>query len=62
MVSAMSPIDEGYVQRNREAKAVREHGGSIVVDRVEVLGASRSPGADPPTIYQPKEGCHACCG
>lgn len=72
MAFAMSAIDEGYVQRLKEAKAVREHGGAIVtasgvmfevadqqgslmIDRVEVLGAPRAAGADPPTIYQPKQ-------
>lgn len=72
MAFAMSAIDEGYVQRLTEAKAVREHGGAIVtasgvlfevadehgslmIDRVEVLGVPRPSGASPPTINQPPQ-------
>lgn len=72
MAFAMSALDEGFVQRLEEAKAVREHGGAVItasgvifeiadergsleISRVEVLGAPRPPGADPPTIYQPRQ-------
>jgi len=72
MAFAMSAIDEGYVQRIREGKEVREHGGAIVtasgvmfevadqhgslmIDRVEVLGAPRPVGASPPSINQPRQ-------